>query len=153
MESILQLFEVPFHFLRVPIVRLKTPTFPSFSPMLVFCFVFLTYFLVLSGIIYDVIIEPPSIGSSRDEATGSVKPIVFMKYRLNGQFIIEGLSAGMLFSIGGLGVIILHRSSQKLQSEKVRYLLILAGVLCVMVSYNLCILFLRNKIPGYQKSF
>eukprot|EP01121_Diplochlamys_sp_Union-15-3_P021032 TRINITY_DN839_c0_g1_i1.p1 TRINITY_DN839_c0_g1~~TRINITY_DN839_c0_g1_i1.p1 ORF type:complete len:153 (-),score=9.12 TRINITY_DN839_c0_g1_i1:85-543(-) len=152
MENLLQALEVPFYFLRAPTVRLKTPQIPTFPPMAVFGAVFLSYFLVLSGIVYDIIIEPPSIGSTRDEATGAVKPIVFMKYRINGQFIIEGLSAGLLFCIGGVGFIILHRSTQKVPSEKVRYLLILAGVICVVVAYNLCILFMRNKIPGYQRS-
>jgi hypothetical protein len=63
----MDLLELPFHFLRLPNLKLKIPTINQPSPMVVFGFVFLSYFLVLSGIIYDVIVEPPSIGSTQDE--------------------------------------------------------------------------------------
>jgi len=72
-----------------------------------------------------------------------------MQHRINGQFIIEGLSAGILFVIGGLGFIILDNSHDKLTTTTNRYLLIISGVLCIVLSYNLSILFLRIKLPGY----
>jgi len=143
------LLELPFHFMRVPNLKLKIPSISPPGPMTVFSLVFLSYFLVSSGIIYDVIIEPPSIGSTQDEATGAVKPVAFLQHRINGQYIIEGLSAGLLFSIGGLGFVILDRSNEKHTSNTNRYLLILSGILCILVAYNLAILFLRIKIPGY----
>jgi len=118
----------------------------------VFSFLFFSYFLVLSGIIYDVIVEPPSIGSTQDEATGSVKPVAFLAYRVNGQYIIEGLSAGLLFSLGGLGFIILDRANQKHTSNKSRYLLLGAGALLILIAYNLCLVFLKIKVPGYMIS-
>eukprot|EP00274_Cyanoptyche_gloeocystis_P000392 CAMPEP_0196665086 /NCGR_PEP_ID=MMETSP1086-20130531/59608_1 /TAXON_ID=77921 /ORGANISM="Cyanoptyche gloeocystis , Strain SAG4.97" /LENGTH=98 /DNA_ID=CAMNT_0042001679 /DNA_START=231 /DNA_END=527 /DNA_ORIENTATION=+ len=93
--------------------------------------------------------EPPSLGSSQDPHTGVVKPVAFLQYRVNGQYIIEGLSAGFLFSLGGLGFILLDFSNDKLTSQRNRYLLILSGVLCIAIAYNLCLLFLRIKIPGY----
>ena len=46
--------------------------------------VLLSYFLVTGGIIYDVIVEPPSIGSTTDER-GHSRPVAFMQYRINGQ--------------------------------------------------------------------
>ena len=46
--------------------------------------VLLSYFLVTGGIIYDVIVEPPSMGSTTDER-GHSRPVAFMQYRINGQ--------------------------------------------------------------------
>jgi len=78
----------PFETLRAPEMKLRLPhSLPSWS--VVFCFVFASYFLVTSGIIYDLIVKPPAIGSEQDPVTGSVKPVAFVKYRVNGQFIIE----------------------------------------------------------------
>lgn len=150
MELIFRTLEIPFYFLRVPNLKLRTPHLPQISAMTVFALVFLSYFLVSAGIIYDIIAEPHSIGSVTDEATGATKPVVFMKHRVNGQFIIEGLAAGFLFSIGGLGIILLDRSNQKSISDRSRYLLIGLGIACLVIGYNLCILFLHIKIPGYQ---
>ena len=36
------------------------------------------------GIIYDVIVEPPSVGSTTDEH-GHQRPVAFMPYRVNGE--------------------------------------------------------------------
>jgi len=148
-DTVLSLLELPFHVVRVPNTKLKIPRVSAPGAMTVFAFVYISYFLVASGIIYDVIVEPPSIGSSQDEATGAVRPVAFLAHRINGQYIIEGLSAGLLFGLGGLGFIILDLSNQKFTSDTNRYLLILSGVVAIFVAYNLTILFLRIKIPGY----
>lgn len=145
------LLELPFNFLRVPVIKIRFPRISQPGPMVVFAFVFFSYFLVLSGIIYDVIVEPPSIGSTQDE-NGAVKPLAFLQYRVNGQFIIEGLSAGMLFAVGGLGFILLDWANAKNTETRNRYLLLLSGMLSLLVAYNLCLVFLRMKIPGYMVS-
>eukprot|EP01116_Phalansterium_solitarium_P008337 TRINITY_DN2206_c0_g1_i1.p1 TRINITY_DN2206_c0_g1~~TRINITY_DN2206_c0_g1_i1.p1 ORF type:complete len:175 (-),score=4.08 TRINITY_DN2206_c0_g1_i1:208-732(-) len=142
----------PFQLLRAPVLKLKAPNVEQPSAMTVFSVLFLSYFFVLSGIIYDIIVEPPSIGSTQDEVTGSVKPVAFLAYRVNGQYIIEGLSAGLLFVLGALGFIILDRANKKHMSNKSRYLLLGAGMLLIIVSYNLAITFLKIKVPGYMIS-
>ena len=55
---------------------------PNYDQMLFM--VLLSYFLVTGGIIYDVIVEPPSMGSTTDER-GHSRPVAFMQYRINGQ--------------------------------------------------------------------
>ena len=37
--------------------------------------------------------------------------VAFMPYRVNGQYIMEGLASSFLFSMGGLGFIILDKSN------------------------------------------
>ena len=46
--------------------------------MVMFGIVLLSYFLVTGGLIYDVIVEPPSVGSTTDEY-GNSKPEAFMQ--------------------------------------------------------------------------
>ena len=58
------------------------------SPWTIFAFILLSYFMVTGGIIYDVIVEPPSVGSTTDEH-GHTRPVAFMPYRVNGQYIME----------------------------------------------------------------
>ncbi|KAH3760138.1 oligosaccharyltransferase complex subunit OSTC [Pelomyxa schiedti] len=97
------------------------------------------------GIIYDIIVEPPSVGSGADG-----RPIAFLQYRINGQFIIEGLSAGMLFALGGAGLIILDKSTDKYLSQRNRYLMFLSGAICVVAAYALSLVFIHMKVPGYM---
>merc|ERR1712142_1145543 len=59
--------------------------------------------------IYDVIVEPPSVGSTTDEH-GHTRPVAFMPYRVNGQYIMEGLASSFMFSLGGAGMIILDQT-------------------------------------------
>ncbi|GKV32743.1 hypothetical protein SLEP1_g41328 [Rubroshorea leprosula] len=99
---------LPYSFLRPPRLRLKLPSLTLPSPMTVFGLVLLTYFMVVSGFVYDVIVEPPGIGSTQDPATGSVRPVVFLPGRVNGQYIIEGLSSGFMFVLGGIGIVLLE---------------------------------------------
>jgi hypothetical protein len=55
-----------------------------------------------------------------------------------------------LFSLGGIGFIILDKSNNKGISERDRYVLLFAGGGAIVLAYNLLIVFLRIKIPGYQ---
>jgi len=80
-----------FGVLQVPDLKLKKPTWiqqPTANQTLFFILVL--YFLVTGGVIYDVIVEPPSMGSTTDER-GNSRPVAFMQYRINGQYIVEGL--------------------------------------------------------------
>lgn len=88
-----QFFTLPFFLLEVPNIKLKRPSWlhqPSSTA--VFAVVLLSYFLVtggmnyfpcfliyvfillILGIIYDVIVEPPSVGSTTDEH-GHSRPV------------------------------------------------------------------------------
>lgn len=137
----------PFRYVRCPNLKARLPRSFLPSPWVVFAIAFLSYFLVLSGIIYDVIVEPPSIGGTRDPNTGAYRPVAFLQYRVNGQYIIEGLSAGFFFGVGGLGVILLDKSQDSSTLKTNRYLLLVSGVLCTFVAYAICQLFIRMKIP------
>lgn len=71
-----------------------------------------------------------------------------MEHRLNGQYMIEGFSAGFFFVLGGLGFIILNLAADENLSERNRYIYLGGGVLCIVIAYNVVMTFLRMKVPG-----
>lgn len=100
----------------------------------------------IKGIIYDVIVEPPSIGSTVDEH-GHSKPVAFMPYRVNGQYIMEGLASSLLFTLGGLGFVILDNTHNPITPKLNRILLISVGFILIIVSFFTTWIFMRMKLP------
>ncbi|XP_076920224.1 uncharacterized protein LOC143581280 [Bidens hawaiensis] len=142
---------LPYSILRPPRLRLKAPAVTLPSPMTVFSVLLLTYFLVISGVVYDVIVEPPGIGSTQDPRTGTVRPVVFMSGRVNGQYIIEGLSSGFMFVLGGLGIVFMDLAVSPNRGKSVKVSFAVAGVSSLVIAYVMSMLFLRIKIPGYLR--
>merc|ERR1719397_1647455 len=130
-------------------MRLKKPSFIAMpSAMMVYGMILVSYFLVLGGVIYDIIIEPPSIGQVTEER-GNPKPVAFLAYRVNGQYIMEGLASSFLFSLGGLGFIILDKSNAPNIPKLNRSLLLFIGGISVLISFMMTRVFMRMKLPGY----
>ncbi|KAF0923253.1 hypothetical protein E2562_005224 [Oryza meyeriana var. granulata] len=117
--------------------------------MTVFYLLLLTYLAVVSGLVYDVIVEPPGIGSAQDPATGAVRPVVFLPGRVNGQYIIEGLSSGFMFLLGGIGIVLLNLAVDRTSPRSLRISFGGSGVAAIVLAYAMVMLFLRIKIPGY----
>ncbi|KAK3023928.1 hypothetical protein RJ639_043598 [Escallonia herrerae] len=142
---------VPYAFLRPPRLRLKLPSLTLPSPMTTYSLALLTYFMVVSGIVYDVIVEPPGIGSTQDRATGAVRPVVFLPGRVNGQYIIEGLSSGFMFVLGGTGIVLMDLALDRNRARSVKVSFASAGVSFVVIAYVMSMLFIRIKIPAYLR--
>ncbi|CAH1246882.1 oligosaccharyltransferase complex subunit ostc-B [Branchiostoma lanceolatum] len=143
------LYSIPFTVLECPNLKLKKPSWVRApSAMVVYGFVLVSYFLVTGGIIYDVIVEPPSVGSTTDE-NGHAKPVAFLAYRVNGQYIIEGLVSSFLFTLGGLGFVVLDKSNAPNLPKLNRFLLMFIGFVCVLISFFMARVFMRMKLPGY----
>uniref|UniRef100_A0A9L0RX84 Oligosaccharyltransferase complex subunit n=2 Tax=Equus TaxID=9789 RepID=A0A9L0RX84_HORSE len=143
------LYRVPFLVLECPNLKLKKPPWVHMpSAMTVYALVVVSYFLITGGIIYDVIVEPPSVGSMTDEH-GHQRPVAFLAYRVNGQYIMEGLASSFLFTMGGLGFIILDRSNAPNIPKLNRFLLLFIGFVCVLLSFFMARVFMRMKLP-YQ---
>jgi hypothetical protein len=140
-----QLFEI----VECPNLKLKKPTWLQRpSSMSVFAFLLVTYFMVTGGVIYDVIVEPPSVGSTTD-AMGRSKPVAFMQWRINGQYIMEGLASSFMFTLGSLGFIVLDQTNTKLMPKLNRIIMIAIGSSCVLISYFTLRVFMRIKMPSY----
>uniref|UniRef100_T1H5Y3 Oligosaccharyltransferase complex subunit n=1 Tax=Megaselia scalaris TaxID=36166 RepID=T1H5Y3_MEGSC len=100
-------------------------------------------------IIYDTIVEPPSLGSTTDES-GHTRPVAFMPYRVNGQYIMEGLASSFLFTIGGIGFIIMDLTATPGKLSLNKKLLTFMGFAFIIISFATIWLFMRMKLPGYQ---
>lgn len=133
------------------IVR-KVEEFELPSPRTVCMLVLLSYFFVTAGIAYDIINEPPAIGARQDPVTGKVKPEAFMAYRMNGQYILEGISGAMMYSLGGLSLIALDQSRNKRIEPTYRNILMVMGCTGLVMAYSAVMVFLRIKMPNYMSS-
>ncbi|XP_017075401.1 putative oligosaccharyltransferase complex subunit CG9662 [Drosophila eugracilis] len=142
------LYNLPFHILVPPNIKVRRFSIPMPSPMAVFSVILFSYFLVTGGIIYDVIVEPPSVGATVDEH-GHSRPVAFMPYRVNGQYIMEGLASSFLFTIGGLGFIIMDQTHSPGKTNLNRLLLTAMGFIFILVSFFTTWLFMRMKLPSY----
>ena len=70
--------------------------------------VLVLYGLCISGIAYDLILGPPSLGHLVDGAgRGRAFPLRIGRANLNKQYVIEGLSAGFLVLLGSIGLLLL----------------------------------------------
>lgn len=70
-----------------------------------------------------------------------------MPYRVNGQYIMEGLASSFLFTMGGLGFVVLDHTHSPSTPKLNRILLIAVGFLCILVSFFTCWIFMRMKLP------
>ncbi|KAM9617867.1 oligosaccharyltransferase complex subunit OSTC-like [Trichechus inunguis] len=128
------LYRVLFLLLKCPNLKLKKlPRVHMPSAITVYALVVVSYFLITRGIIYNVIVEPPSIGCMTDKH-GHERPVAFLAYRVNGQYIMEGLVSSFLFRMGSLGFIILDQSNAPNIPKCSRFLLFI-GFVCVLLSF------------------
>jgi len=132
-----------------PNLRISRPRWlQAPSAMQLFGFILVTYFLVTGGVIYDIINEPPSIGSTTDER-GNSRPVAIMPYRVNGQYIMEGLAASFMFTLGGVGFILLDLCNDPLTPKLNRIMLLGFGFGFVLLAFFMTRMFMRIKLPGY----
>ncbi|KAJ1524551.1 hypothetical protein ONE63_011039 [Megalurothrips usitatus] len=140
------LYSLPYQVLEVPNLRVKLPTwFRQPSAMAVYAMVLLSYFLVTGGVIYDIITETPGYGSVTDER--GTRTVAIMPHRVNGQYVIEGLTSSFMFTMGGLGFIVLNQTHSPSTPKFNRILLIAIGFIFVIVSFCSCWIFMRIKLP------
>lgn len=70
-----------------------------------------------------------------------------MPYRVNGQYIMEGLASSFLFTIGGLGFVVLDLTNAPYMAKLNRLLLLMVGFSSILISFFMCRMFMRMKLP------
>jgi len=75
-----------------------------------------------------------------------------MPYRVNGQYILEGLASSFLFTFGGIGFIILYRVSNTPSPYKSHttlgfYMMTAVGFLLVLIAVLTTHIFMKMKLP------
>ncbi|TPP66558.1 Oligosaccharyltransferase complex subunit ostc-A [Fasciola gigantica] len=95
-----------FWLLEAPKVKIKKPAFVAWpSAMLLFTFLMVSYFLITGGKLYQFFEIIKNVGSDTDER-GNRRPVAIMTWRINGQYILEGLAASFMFVVGSLEIIL-----------------------------------------------
>ena len=72
-----------------------------------------------------------------------------MQWKINGQYIMEGLASSFMFGIGAIGFIILDQTNQKVMKKLNRVIMMFTGAACVLVSFFALRVFMRIKMPSY----
>eukprot|EP00792_Barthelona_sp_PAP020_P004463 TRINITY_DN2144_c0_g3_i1.p1 TRINITY_DN2144_c0_g3~~TRINITY_DN2144_c0_g3_i1.p1 ORF type:complete len:142 (+),score=28.70 TRINITY_DN2144_c0_g3_i1:35-460(+) len=130
----------------------KIPKIPKPSKQLIIGFVFLTYFIVVAGVIYDIVVAPPAVGTEYNEKTRSYQPVTVVKWRLNGQYIIEGMTASFFISIVGLSILGFHigatDSNKGLFARKV---LMSISSIGFFIGFFIVMSFFKLKVGNYLK--
>jgi len=75
-----------------------------------------------------------------------------MPYRVNGQYIMEGLASSFMFTLGGAGFIILDQTHGNNTPKLNRLMLQFVGFGALIISFVCCWIFMRMKLPGYLQS-
>lgn len=70
-----------------------------------------------------------------------------MAYRVNGQYIMEGLASSFMFGLGALGFIVLDKTHNPATPKFNRILLIIIGFASVIISSVACYAFMKIKLP------
>ena len=75
--------------------------------------------------------------------------MVFLSGRVIGQYIIEGLSSGFMFVLGGIVIVLMDLALGKNRARTIRISYASAGISSIVIAYIMSMLFIRIKIPGY----
>eukprot|EP00762_Andalucia_godoyi_P002998 ANDGO_04224.mRNA.1 Putative oligosaccharyltransferase complex subunit CG9662 len=138
---------------RTPSLRLRYNSLLSIPPAVIFLGVFLSYYGILAGLVYDKIVEPPFMGQERDPHTGQMKVATVMAGRINSQYVVEGLSASFFICIGALGFVLIDIAAAPDRSKSVFSFLVVAGIACIVIGYHVIMAFLYKKVPNYLQFY
>ena len=109
-----------------------------------FALIVTSYFVIMAGVVYDLINEPPGFGQTVDQR-GHVRPETIMKGRSNGQYVVEGVCASMFFVIAALGMVLVERSIRMSDTETKKPIMAVGGVCISAVGMLMTVMFSRTK--------
>jgi hypothetical protein len=70
-----------------------------------------------------------------------------MQWRINGQYIMEGLGSSFLFTIGGIGFILLDLTNSSNMPKMNRVIMLFTAAACILISFFTLRVFMRIKMP------
>ncbi|KAJ8902151.1 hypothetical protein NDN08_006559 [Rhodosorus marinus] len=114
---------------------------------------FLGYFIMLSGVVYDILLRPPMIGYTQDKLTGSVHPLFVLPDRLSGQFALEGFVMGFTFLMGGAGLIYLMSSVKHKAKYSNSIYSVIGAISASFFALKMCESFLEHKLGSYLNGY
>ena len=101
-------------------------TIINFFSKHIFKILIFTYFIVTAGIIFDMILEPPSIGTKINEK-GQIVEEFIAKGHENYQYVIEGILASVFFISISVGMILVDKGIQLSNADNKKILYLIGG--------------------------
>eukprot|EP01059_Diplonema_ambulator_P023674 TRINITY_DN39215_c0_g1_i1.p1 TRINITY_DN39215_c0_g1~~TRINITY_DN39215_c0_g1_i1.p1 ORF type:complete len:162 (+),score=19.84 TRINITY_DN39215_c0_g1_i1:52-486(+) len=136
-------------FFRVPVIKLKQPDLTWRPEMwIVQAGLLFAFWLITSGIVYDMINEPPAVGAT--DGPGGRKVPQGVMDRMNGQYFIEGLTGGFYYTMGATGTVLGHHSLNAPWTLKKRCLALGVGLALIVLAKVGTSMFWSIKMPGYR---
>lgn len=108
------------------------------------------YFIITSGLVHVITMKPPAMGTRFYK--GESYPVAFKEDDEKNQYIFEGFAGGSMYMLGSFGIILVSRAFSIDISSRSRQFLVGCGAVIFAVAYNLCLVFMRLKIPNYMAS-
>lgn len=129
--------------LRKPKIILRKPKLqlPSEVPTgLLLQITIIFIFAIYIGLLFDIVKEPLPLGSRFGVP-------VLIDERLDSQFIIEGIVAGMLMFVGFIGFVVIFYSTRYFYEPTYARTLLLIGVIAVIAAYLALLYMMVPKLP------
>ncbi|MHA1329089.1 MAG: hypothetical protein ACTSRH_17480 [Promethearchaeota archaeon] len=114
-----------------PSVKLPRIETPISGRMVAIIAIFIGLFLLQTGIIYLIYVNPPALGV--DPKTK--KPLILYP-SIQDSFIIEGVVASILIFLCSIGFIFLYQASKYVYNRKIAVRLLAIGIILVLVTYT-----------------
>ncbi|KER25856.1 hypothetical protein T265_06769 [Opisthorchis viverrini] len=70
-----------------------------------------------------------------------------MVWRMNSQYILEGLAASFMFTLGSIGFIVMDKMNEARVTKLNRVLLMAFGISCIVISFITLRIFIKFKLP------
>jgi len=132
-------------FLKRPRLELRKPKFeiPKLTQNRMTVLVLIAVWFLLSGGIYILIQRPAALAF-----TSAGSPI-FLYPQFDRMFLLEGIVAGLLFIVGGIGFILIYQSTKYAYDPKFANILLYSGIALVLVAYFGVNFMLESKLNPY----
>ena len=109
----------------------------------------IVYTALMAGALYDLHTGVPSMGSAVSKKTGGLKTAFVRAGDSGAQWVAEGIAVAALFSCGSIGFMLLDAVEHSKRDPRLRMLALVAGGVLAGGCYNICMVFLRVKLPRY----
>lgn len=129
--------------IRKPKIILRKPKFkiPSEIPTSLLLQIALIFiFCIYMGLLFDIVKEPLPLGSRFGVP-------VLIDPRLDAQFIIEGIVAGIIMFVGFIGFVVIFYSTRYFYEPSYARTLLLIGVVAVISAYFVLLYMMIPKLP------
>ena len=113
--------------------------------MPIFWIFLLTYFLLVSGVFYNLQNQPASWGQVRDHRTNRLTPKIFYENDFTKQYVLEGLVAAFFYCLGCVGFITLDYAQQPRLSRRKRLMAYIFSGVSIISAFFVNRTFFRIK--------